>query len=485
MEILRQNVCPDAFHNSKTRYPPPLCSPSTREAVLSDIFNWMTTRREKLMWLSGPAGAGKSAIAQTVAEACANGGTLAGTFFFFRAASGRNTTERFIASIVYQLAISIPTLRAQIGEMVENDPLVFDTSLQVQIETLLLPLFQTTLLNDTATANSSSQPKPPFLIIVDGLDECAGDINQRDIVKRFSALVNAENVSLRFFITSRPELQIEEAFQSIQWPTYHVSLSDDNHILQAKCDIRRYLCEGFDQICCKRPEALSLEARPWPHETYIDYLVHKSSGIFIYASTVLKYIDDEDHHPVDRLREIIEVPQGSRPFAELDMLYQHIISTCSDKQLLIRILTVRFLSKRTFCGWEIEFLLGLRRGTVAMVLRRMRSILRVEKSSHITVLHASFQDFIFDDDRAGIYSIKEEEGHRIISQILLQFIARSSQYEDCYFPLLRFSFLSPGQLSPRMHSAFPNMHKSIGRVIAREQASVTKIPILWTNYPRH
>jgi DNA replication protein DnaC len=75
MRTLGKRIAPGASHNSAERFDPPKCHPKTREAVLKDIMDWIqglgeVERRHYFMWLYGPAGAGKSAIAQTIAELC-------------------------------------------------------------------------------------------------------------------------------------------------------------------------------------------------------------------------------------------------------------------------------------------------------------------------------------------------------------------------------------------------------------------------------
>ncbi|TEB23117.1 hypothetical protein FA13DRAFT_1582030, partial [Coprinellus micaceus] len=74
-------------HDSKERCDAPKCCKDTRIAVCQDIASWMrhgdegdTTQR--IMWLSGPAGAGKTAIAGSMAELSEDEGSLAATFFF-------------------------------------------------------------------------------------------------------------------------------------------------------------------------------------------------------------------------------------------------------------------------------------------------------------------------------------------------------------------------------------------------------------------
>jgi len=59
-------------------------------------------------WLHGPAGAGKSAIARSVAESLHREGLLAAAFSFFRTDSRRNSEKPFVPTLAYQIAYSIP-----------------------------------------------------------------------------------------------------------------------------------------------------------------------------------------------------------------------------------------------------------------------------------------------------------------------------------------------------------------------------------------
>ena len=63
-----------------------------------------------IMWLYGAAGAGKSAIAQTIAELCEEQKLLLESFFFFRADSLWSNSKRLIATNAYQVAVVIEDL---------------------------------------------------------------------------------------------------------------------------------------------------------------------------------------------------------------------------------------------------------------------------------------------------------------------------------------------------------------------------------------
>ena len=96
-----------AAYNSRDRNPAPRCLAGTWKEVLDKIEKWVRAGSEgtSILWLHGPAGAGKSAIAQTVAETCAERGELAASFFFARIVAGRNALKYLFPTIAAQIAL--------------------------------------------------------------------------------------------------------------------------------------------------------------------------------------------------------------------------------------------------------------------------------------------------------------------------------------------------------------------------------------------
>ena len=97
----------------------------------------------------------------------------------------------------------------------------------------------------------------------------------------------------------------------------------------APSDVSMYLRSEFSRI--RRCRAgMQSAPQPWPSEDVIERLVRKSGGYFIYASTVIKFVDEESCSPVARLDHVLGTSNASsevNPFAELDQLYIQILST--------------------------------------------------------------------------------------------------------------------------------------------------------------
>ena len=156
------------MHDSSARYPPPLCHPMTREKVLKIITDWVDDSYpcQRIMWLNGPAGAGKSAIAQTIAE-CYKDSRLAASFFFLRNTSDRGVATRLFSTLAWQLAKSIPETLPYIESPLQMEPLLYTKTIGIQFDRLVVEVFEN-LLRD----NPGLQPEKS-LVIIDGVDECA------------------------------------------------------------------------------------------------------------------------------------------------------------------------------------------------------------------------------------------------------------------------------------------------------------------------
>jgi len=333
MELLQQHIAPGAFHNSEERYDPPKCHPHTRKAVLKKIMDWVKDANKValILWLYGPAGAGKSAIMQTIAELLEKAGLLAVAFFFSRNVAGRNDKTALVATLVYQLVKSLPEIRAHVLEAVEGDPALFSCSIQAQIEALIIKPLNAVATDETLAPTLLSHPR---LIILDGLDECRAT-SQTHVLNALSTAVKQLHIPLCFLIASRPEHDIRQAFNdrnSLGSLSFSIALDD---AYQADDDIQVFLQSTFDEIKRKHPSRGHFPIS-WPSVEDIRRLVRKSSGQFIFASTVAKYVNSHRHWPPDRLKIIFgqSAPGQETPFAELDSLYHLILSSVADTEKL-------------------------------------------------------------------------------------------------------------------------------------------------------
>jgi hypothetical protein len=259
---------------------------------------------KKILWLYGPAGAGKSAISQSLCQKLEDKGCLGGAFFFKRGHLSRGDGNKLFSTLAYQLSLRLPELKHAISQIVETDPSITNRSLSIQLQRLIIEPCQLNLRGHTLT------------LIIDGLDECDGQNIQQEILRSIGRVMQDKSLPLRFLIVSRPEPHIREIFIGM--------LHDALNVNQSSKDVRKYLLDEFARIHREHHATMTMVPEPWPSPEIIKNLAHKSSGYFIYASTAIKFIDDKHFRPTERLAVITGMaePHFGEPFAALDQLYR-------------------------------------------------------------------------------------------------------------------------------------------------------------------
>ncbi|KAF8143496.1 hypothetical protein K438DRAFT_1922448 [Mycena galopus ATCC 62051] len=417
LDFLYRSVLKDAIHNSADRFSDPSCHPGTRSRVLADLTAWAHDgrRESRLLWLYGSAGIGKSAVVQTFAANCEEQRLLGASFFFKRQDAERGSWKGLFPTLAYQLAISLDELRDFIREAVEGDMLVFGQAMRHQYQKLIATPFE---------------QAPPFavrpIIVIDGLDECEDHGVQLKLLKLLSEGIRT--LPFRVLVASRPEPHLREAIQAPNNSDIcrHLELRPD---ASAYADIRRYFCDEFSRIRHDHTSRGILLENDWPGQGPINNLVTKSSGTFIYAVTVLRYIDDEYSHPADRLGSVLSLdPQSTTP---LDNLYTQILSAVPNISVLRRVLHAVIRTNEDWEPEEIDIALQLRSGTSRLVLRRLHSVVfvppaRIIGRHPVRLLHASFCDFLLDPLRSSELCIEGPELDLQLVRCMITFLSTSA-----------------------------------------------------------
>ena len=408
LHILRLGVSLGAIHDSSERYPAPNCHPDTRMAVRQIILDWICNESSAsfFFWLYGPAGAGKTAILQAIAEfLCSPSGSdqnFGGSFFFSRGKQGRDQGHFLFSTIAYQLALKVSGLRQHINDIMKLDPTLHTKSMGVQLQTLIVDTFQ----------HLSPLPQRSYLVIIDGLDECHDKAAQQSILRLLCEMITVHKLPLRFLIGSRPESHIRASFdqESLYKITHRVVLDE---AFKPGRDIQVFLRGGFAKICAEKSSIMSHVEQPWPSEGIIDLLVQRSSGQFIYATTVLKFVGADFVSPTQQL-ELVLKPDPSA-FSDLDQLYTQILSVYPSNANIVHILGII----TAFHGMSgvIEDVFGLEKGHLKQVLRGLLSLMKAEDGNdednenyvipHFA--HASFSDYLFDSSRSGPFHVNRQE----------------------------------------------------------------------------
>ncbi|KAF9551891.1 hypothetical protein CPC08DRAFT_309590 [Agrocybe pediades] len=384
LEKLARTAAPNAFHNSKERFDAPKCHPNTRVAVLDYIVDWARgqsgeTSNKTIMWLRGSAGCGKSTIAQTIIECCLARGFKLAAFFFNRFDPSRNHSRQLIGTLAYQVYTAFPETDVQrlMLSAIEDDPLIFERTIRHQFRALIAHPLQAYL-----SSLHSERPSPPgLLIVIDGLDECVNRASQQDILEGLSNSEHAKTVipPIQILIASRPEAEITSSFDSMNMKDTHTRLALDSEY-QTRADIELYLRDSFEKIKLNHPFRRYLN-NSWPDDELLDALLDKSSGQFIYAASVVKYVGSIRHRPDHRLEAALHLRphNGDLPFAQLDSLYTMILQSALDVEKVCRILSFRLITNfhRVPCS-TMERILSYEDGEIDILFCDLQAVVEIQ-----------------------------------------------------------------------------------------------------------
>lgn len=429
---LYQHTAVGALPNSDERCDAPKCHQETRVAVQEEILSWIihgdTDRvQRKIKWLTGPAGTGKTAIMGSIAETCQVSGELAAAFFFssFSASSDRKSKKRFIPTLAYQLLqdLRLEHVAKHILASVERDPSIFDKRLSTQLQELILrPLGESQLMERPA-----SYPK---VILIDGLDECEAnqyhdlvvmdrrqaprskEQDQTEILEVLLQAVQDPCFPFRIIVASRPEHAIRRFFSQETVAAHSVEIFLDNQY-NPDADIELFLRSKFTDI---RRRYNLLET--WPTEKMIKSLVSNASGQFIYAATVLRFVETPINPPHIQLDQVLALrsDSASDPFAAMNALYTAVLSTSPNPLLAATWIVQQGKIQDHFTvAAAIRSFMESYAGETEYLFSNVASLVSIAKtgtdsSSLLRLYHKSLLDFLLEPARSGnLYVTMEDE----------------------------------------------------------------------------
>ena len=383
-----------------------------------------------MYWLNGLAGTGKSTIAQSFSEMVASKGSLGASFFCSRDYLDRRKLKNIFPTLAYQLARHYPHFRSHLVTSIKKDPILAHTSLISQLENLLV--------------NPLSGKDISCVIVIDALDECIDDQPASAILSVLGRF--AKQLPLvKFFITGRPEPRIRTGFRlPLLEPLTQIFLLHEVELSSVNNDIQLYLTQKLTAIT-KRRSDIDLP-NPWPHDDEITALAKKSSGLFIFASTLVRFIESEHHKPDERLQLVLSKISGTihEGRTGIDSLYSQVLSHAfSDVQESIvfvdlrRVLGAIVLAFIPLSQRELSTLLGIPTSTISTTLRHLHSVILVptDKTRKIRIFHKSFPDFLQDHTRCtdSRFQVTPEAHHRHMVLSCLELVKKLKR-NPCSLP---------------------------------------------------
>lgn len=391
---------------------------------------------------------GKSAVAQTCVEKLQDMGQLGAALFF--SVNGRDDHTRLFTSIAYQLTTQFDDYREIVDRAISVDKTIVGKAMTSQFKHLIAdPLRE---------LEEKGGSVPPRVIFIDGLDECKRKDAQCEIIKIIAASVRDHTTPFRWAFFSRPEVHIEATFTKADIePLCHFTFLPISRDVDDEVEL--YLKDGFANIIRGHNLPIPL---PWPSDEQLSALVDAAAGLFIYAATILRFVDQCSLDPEEPLNAILGVISRSnknvianaseRPaFAELDMFYQLILQRIPGTTLPSVQLLLAFMLLSPYDSWFstvlLSNLLRFSKTKFSAVCSQLNAVLHYQRplgSQDVSIVltpayrdsfdprsalhlegsvffyHKSFYDFLEDPARSGSFCISSQQVKEHLFRHLLQ-----------------------------------------------------------------
>ncbi|KAH0579473.1 hypothetical protein H2248_002332 [Termitomyces sp. 'cryptogamus'] len=384
----------DAILNDDTLFRAP-CIEGTRIRILKQLYEWAedcSPTSPQVFWLTGPAGSGKSTIACSVAKHFDedNKGLNILQASFFCSCQFEDTRSRanIIPTLVYQLAHHSKSFLKSLFDVNKLDSV---NKLGKQMNDLLVDPWQ-------VSTSTESRILPPYLVVIDALDEIDGHGGSEFLQELLLTIEKGALHGLKFLVTSRPDPNIVELCKSFSSDAvchlYDVDTAEVNE------DILMYLKNKLPAL---------------QNEIELVTLMQQANGLFIYASTAVKYISPRrgltSNDQKKRMKQLLDSSlshQTHHPVKatlQIDMLYSQILSEAFEKLSKDEIQARLVILWNLLCAEErISPIVAARLSgsddekdmeeCAEYLIESLHAVLYA-KEGKVFWYHASFPDFIF------------------------------------------------------------------------------------------
>ncbi|KAL5381575.1 hypothetical protein DPSP01_007027 [Paraphaeosphaeria sporulosa] len=287
-----------------------------------NTFSWMYSKcfepwlesSEKVYWISGKPGSGKSTLVKYLVD---NDQTpislrqwagpdtrlvITSYFFWVNGSELQRSQEGLLRTLLFEILQEFPALIKLVAPEAWNDVQTAMIGRSADVE---IVWSQRALLAAFERLSKMGQVATAFCMFIDGLDEYRGD--QDDLIKTISFL---ECLNVKLCIASRPWNIFKDAYGNK--PHCQLRLEDLN-----KKDIQRYVQDHLGT----RHDFQNLRDMDHQANEILDEIVEKSQGVFLWVHLVVRSLVDGLRN-ADRMSQLHE-RLHSLP-ADLEDFYRHI-----------------------------------------------------------------------------------------------------------------------------------------------------------------
>ncbi|RXW15224.1 hypothetical protein EST38_g10636 [Candolleomyces aberdarensis] len=283
---------------------------------------------------------------------------------------------KFAVTLASQMAAVIPETVPFIEAALTSEPGLLKPgtlSLEFQLQSLVFEPFKAAADSSSPLSSlpGSTSPTPlPFLIVIDGLDECEDKEGTETFIDSTLKFFEANpTIPLRFFITTRIEQHIQDRLEVPKVILDNLDRHGSEH------DIEIFVEAEFQREAKRHCiiRAYIEQHGYWPTADHRRQLISHIRGSFIFASTLIKYIlrnKGDGLTAMDRLPLALDMNPG------LDGLYMQTLARVEHLPHFMDVISTITLAVSAFSISKLAQLLRIKTFKVLHVLVDLQSIIQ-------------------------------------------------------------------------------------------------------------
>ncbi|KAG8831557.1 hypothetical protein FRC17_002971, partial [Serendipita sp. 399] len=400
------------------------CQKETRKSILASCKDWsMDANTPNILWIKGHPGTGKSTIASSLVGELGIKRKRLGSSFFFQRQNAKATTNALWRTVAYDLARH-PAIRKDLVVKMKKE--------EIELGTPNIDVLFGQLIHDSLMKISNMPIEQSPIVVVDALDECGGldgprSADRQNLLRTLNSWSKLPS-NFKLIVTSREEKDIVALFSQFSQNKLQTIelLAGERTEDQSTRDIEAFLRMGFKDIA-KGYESLPAD---WPGSTTIESLAVKAGGLFIWASTVIKFVSTGEAE--EQLNEALK----GKGTGDMNALYEQVLRTsfpAPTEQVLRNLRSIVgtiIVAKEPLRRSVMARLLSITEPQVEHICNGMQSVM--EDQGGLRFYHQSFIDFLLDDrPEASKFAVAIRESHNTLASRCLWIMKEELRFNIC------------------------------------------------------
>ncbi|APA16011.1 hypothetical protein sscle_16g107810 [Sclerotinia sclerotiorum 1980 UF-70] len=335
----------------------------------SDFQQWHFNRDNRLLWIKGDPGKGKTMLLCGIINELQRSDETALAYFFCQGTDARiNSAVAVLRGLIYMLLDRQPVLLSHLQKRYEKakEQLFKDANTFIALSEILKDILHDKNLK-------------PTILIIDALDEC-----QKDLPQLLRLIVSGLSISSRvkWLVSSRNWPEIEEQLQQAEQGT---RLSLELNAESVSAAVRWYIREKVKYLA--RTKKYTTETK----DTIERYLLEHANGTFLWVALVCQNLEKARLFTNSKLQDYP---------SELDPLYNRMMEQIVDMedieaaQICLQILAIVVIAYRPLTLDELISLMEMNNGNPLEEIIQLCGSFLVSRNRSIFFVHQSAQDFL-------------------------------------------------------------------------------------------